>query len=626
MICGEFRLSEEEPVTKEVILRMLASGFKPKEEDISIYCQRNLGLGFRKSGIPAIDRCSGWHLNENKSIIVGIEGKIFNNDEIWNGLKNDKYSTPKAVLKAYEKEGEECINRLNGGFLIVIFDERNHKFIVARDHLGIEPLFYYWDGTKVIFSSSLKALLNHDEIAKELNFCALQRYLLFNYNPGEDTFFKQVKKLRPGHALVIDNNKSLIRRYWYLSYARIEERDESEIIPRLRDLMGDAVRIRIDPGDQPPGAFISGGMDSSSVLGLMSTMVDQPIQTFSFRCLGKSYDESDYARLVSTYCHTIHNEIIFSPEDVVFIEDIVRYMDEPFCDIGIEIASYILGRTAHNRVTCVLTGDGGDELFGGHPVYVADKVVRIFEKIPSPLRELLTQALQLLPDTNKKKDFIVKAKRFSYSISFPTELHSNRWRIYYTTNELQRLCNEALLNEFKNVDPLEEVTQYYREADGLDYLSRTLYGDYNTVVDFYLRRMRLIRAFSIEGRFPLLDRHLVEYAATIPSRLKIKGYSETKYILKNLMAGFLPDEIVYRKDKLGHSVPMKNWMRESTVVKELITDTLSESAVKRRGYFNYNFIRKMIDEHLRKIHNHSHRLWALTVLELWLQKNLPPGR
>jgi asparagine synthase (glutamine-hydrolysing) len=294
-------------------------------------------------------------------------------------------------------------------------------------------------------------------------------------------------------------------------------------------------------------------------------------------------------------------------------------MDEPFCDLGIEIATYLLGQAAQGCVSYVFSGEGGDELFGGHPVYTADKLAAIVDRLPRAIVNPLVRTLQKIPDNDQKKNVQVMLKRFAYSLSFPPELLSHRWRIYYTPRELQELCTGDYLAACDMQRLFEGLLEYHREADGRDQLSRSLYSDYHTLVGFYLRRLSLLRAFAIESRLPLLDYRLVEYAAKIPSRLKIRGLSETKYIYKKSLATVLPREILYDRPKLGHSVPMKNWLRDSPEVGELLAGVLSDKSCKDRGFFRPGFVQRMLAEHRRKTHNHSHRLWGLLVLELWLR-------
>ena len=578
----------------------------------------SFGLGFIKPELRTLgQKKSGIFTSED--MVIAVSGNIFNYRELSKVefLENSaQYAC--LVYEMYKKEGIASFSRLNGNFMIAIWEKKLQRLLLVRDQLGIEPVYYFWDGQMLVFGPDLQCLQRVPHFRKQINYNGLYTYLLFNYIPTPETILKNVYKLPAGHYLECSNGRVRGQRYWYLSFKQKAFDDERACAETLLELLRKAVSVRLEDGRA--GAFLSGGMDSSTVVGLMSSLLNEPIRTFSFRCRGKSFDESHYAQIVANAFGSQHHLIEFPPEKVTAIITMVEKMPEPFCDIGIEVASYLLGEAAAGKIDYVLSGDGGDELFAGHPVYIADKVANTIERIPQRIHKPIINLLRLLPDTDKKKSLTVKAKRFSYSFNFPKELHSNRWRIYYTLKELQGLCSPELWRNLKDNQPLQQIASYYQEADGEDYLSKALYGDYVTVVNFYLSRMALLRTFNIDPRFPMLDVQLVEFAAHLPSTFKIKGRSDSKYILKKTMENILPYEIVYRKDKLGHSVPMKNWIRESPVVKELILDTLSESAVKRRGYFNYNFIQKLMDEHLQKTHNHSHRLWALTVLELWLQK------
>jgi len=458
-----------------------------------------------------------------------------------------------------------------------------------------------------------------------MNFQALNQFLLFNYNPGLHTFFEQIYKVRPAHLVLLRNGDFLFRRYWTLSFANVQERDENEVTEKLRELLRDSVKIRIEP-EQEIGTFLSGGMDSSTIVALTSEFIERQLNTFSYRCKNESFDESHYARIMAEHYHARHHETEYRVEDVLQMPELVKYMDEPFCDVGINIATYILGKQASQAVPYIFTGDGGDELFAGHPVYEADKLAAAFDKIPGVIRTPILAFARLLPDSEKKKNFIVKAKRFAISSAFPKHLLSHRWRIYYDFDELQQLVGDSFYRKLNGHHPYEDILQFNNEADGKDELSRSLYSDYNTVVGFYLRRMNLNNKFSLEPRYPLLDYRLIEYCATLPSDLKFKGTSDTKYIFRKAMENLLPDEIVHRKDKLGHSIPLKNWMRKDERVKEFIMDYVSDAAIKQRGLFNPRFVEKMIKQHHKKRRNNSHRIWALAVLEMWLQEHFDKAR
>jgi asparagine synthase (glutamine-hydrolysing) len=597
------------------------------DQRLMVLAGEEIAAGFHPIDSPTIDENSGLYRDERSGGFAVVLGNIFNRDELQTkhfpaGQQQKHRNDAEVVWHVFHQEGTEAFRALNGNFALAIWDAVNRRFYLLRDHLGIEPLYYCRISGVLYFSTQLKSLTRIPEIGRGLNLGVLQRYLLFNYNPGYETFFEQINSLRPGYYIKIEKGKFSIEPYWRLSFAESFEKNEAAYKDELLELIGDAVRLRVANKKFRPGAFLSGGMDSSSVVHFMRKNLQRPFPSYSFRCFGKTYDESQYARIMSERYKTRHIEVPYAAEEVKLITHIAQAAQEPFSDIGIEVASFLLGARAREQADYVLTGDGGDELFGGHPVYLADRAAALYDKIPSFIRRPLAQTLQHLPDTDAKKNLVVKAKRFSYSCTFPAALYSNRWRLYYTSAELQKLCAPDLLHNVNGFDPYQELLEIYQEADGRDHLSVALYGDYYTVVGFYLRRMELIRQFGLEGRMPLLDYRLVEYAARIPSQLKIGKNGETKAILHKVMHGELPDEIVFRKDKLGHSVPMKNWMRQSAAVQALLQEHLSPEAVCHRGFFNPATIARMMDEHQRKAHNHSHRLWALLVLELWCRAHL----
>ena len=577
------------------------------------------------TGVATLDANLASYSDLKTGSFAVLHGNIFNRAELAaQHLGTTKLANSAEVaLRLVQELGEKAFAQLNGNFVLAIWEASAQRFYLVRDHLGVEPVYYARKQGVLFFASDLQSVTRIPSVGRKLNLAILQRYLLFNYNPGFDTLFDDVHALRPGFFIKIERSRMSMTQYWRPSFADTFNKDAATYKTELLELLSDAVRLRLAGDKFRPGAFLSGGMDSSSVVHFMHGHLQRPIATFSFRCRGKSFDESHYARIMSERYQTQHQQVEYSPEDAATrIITVAQSAQEPFSDIGIEVASLLLGANVAEHADYVLTGDGGDELFGGHPVYLADRAADMFEKIPGFVRAPLTKTLQYLPDTDDKKSLQVKLKRFSYSAAFPSALHSNRWRIYYTDAELRRLFAPDMLANVNGHNPYRELLEIYQEADGKDFLSRTLYGDYYSVVGFYLRRMELIRKFGVEGRMPLLDYRLVDYTARIPSELKLDKKGQTKVILHQVMTGELPDEIVFRKDKLGHSVPMKNWMRESATIQNLLKEYLNPQTVRRRGFFNANLIEQMMNEHQRKAHNHSHRLWALLVFELWCRANL----
>jgi asparagine synthase (glutamine-hydrolysing) len=589
--------------------------------------ERHVAFCWVASKIDSLDEASQPFANRDQTIVSVFDGKIYNAAEIGGALGPgyvfDKARSGEALGYLYERYGERFLNWVNGKFAFALWDERNQKLLLGRDRLGVEPLYYFKDCNRLIFSSSLRALLATGWIRTQLNHDAVLRYLVYCYNPSKETFLRDVYQLPAGHLLSLNDSATSIKRYWRLSFSEIEIRNEKQYREEILGLIEDAVRIRLD-SDRSPGVLLSGGTDSSTIVNIAARISSKPVSTFSFRCEGRSYDESHYARLVARRYGTEHTEIPYNPDQLPLISKAVESMDEPLCDIGIEIGTFLLGQAAQDKVSYVFSGEGGDELFGGHPVYVADKVASLLDRFPRVLTGPVIRMLQTIPDSDQKKNFQVKLKRFSYSLSFPPELLSHRWRAYYTPGELQELCTEDWLAYCDMQQLFEGMFRYSSETNGWEPLSRSLYSDYHTLVDFYLRRLGLLRAFFVESRLPLLDYRLVEYAAKIPSRMKVRGISNTKYIYKKVLEGVLPREILYDRPKLGHSVPMKNWLREDAKLQKWAMEVLSESSLVKRGFFRSSSVHRLFEEHLSMRHNHSHRLWALVVLELWLRAWLDP--
>jgi len=617
MIYGIAHRDIQDQVGKDDLFKFASR--RPDAQAATTYLNRNVAVATSDTGVETIDDGTGLAFSGDKQIVVAASGNIYKN-----GDQDEPRGTTevaKVILAQYEAFGENAFRSLNGQYAAAIWDGGRNRFVLARDHLGFEPLFYYWNGRKLLFSSSFKSLAKHGDVDGSFNFRAIRNYLLFNYNPGLDTFIRSIKKVRPGHCLILEKGQLRAHRYWYLSYQNQNGRRLDSFVEELLDLTKDAIRIRTQEPGSDPGAFLSGGMDSSSVVGLLSGLTDRPVHTFSFRCDDKYVDESHFARVMARHYHTQHNELEYEPDELNHLADMTEWMEEPLCDIGVELGSYILGRAARDKVKYILTGDGGDELYAGHPVYIADQMAEKFDRIPAPIRWGVTTLAGMLPDSEQKKSLRVKARRFAYSYGFPAELLSNRWRIYYADSELASLCQPDFVSQFGQLNSYEDITSLYSDADGPDHLSQSLYGDYQTLVHFHVDRLRLTRAWGIEARFPLHDYRLIDFSGTIPTDLKIKA-GQVKYIQKKAMEGVLPDEIVFRKDKMGHNVPMKNWMRNTSLFRDLIHEVLSEEAIRKRNFFDSKAVQSMMELHLSKRKDFSHRLYALLVLELWMQRNL----
>jgi asparagine synthase (glutamine-hydrolysing) len=543
--------------------------------------------------------------------------------ELYRSAEITEASVPTAadLWDRYHREGIDGFKKLNGAFTVAVWDESRKTGVLAGDQLGILPIYYAAPGGAVVFGSIPELVLQMAGEPPALDVPAVLKFLTFCYNPGFETLYKGVRRLRPGHCLEFHDGRTVIRPFWRLRFDPEKPSSESELAENIRLRMAGAVRAREEGGIRT-GVFLSGGLDSSSMVALLSGGKGESVQTFSFRCLGQSFDESHYAQKVADAFGTRHTLVEYRPEDVPLIADVVVHQDEPFCDAGINVATYLLGRAASGKIDDLFTGDGGDELFAGHPVYAADRAAACLRHVPRALLSPLFFLGRRLRDSEHKKDWRVKVKRFSASWAFPEALGTHRWRAYYLPSELKSLLAPDLRDAGFEERPFEDILQFNREGANADPLARSLYSDYFTAVHFYMSRMGLVRTFGIRPKFPLLDPSLVEFCATVPSRYKFKGISGMKHIEKLAVGPLLPREIVHRKDKLGHSIPLKNWMRDDRGVREFMRDLLSEETVRRRGLFQPGRIQAMIREHLEHRENHAHRLWALMVLELWMAKHV----
>lgn len=593
-----------------VLGQSLQKKYKNRVENIA--CEKDTIFDFPQMTIVFCNDRSKTNINKIIQKDSGLisEGDIYKSTGAENSVKG--------IWDLYRKQGISFLDKLNGSFILMLYDNKKEQALLASDKMNTSSLFYSFEETGVVFSSNLKFLSRWLKKTVSIEPLALMKYLSFCYNPGSQTFFQGIKRLLPGHFLLWKRDSGSVKKYWSLSFRDQTEESENQIAENIREKLTEAVRIRINTKEKT-GAFLSGGLDSSSIVSLLSSTGDQDISTFSFRCQGKSYDESVYARIVAENFSTQFNLLEYSPEDVLKAEKMVEFMDEPFCDVGINIATFLLSEYAAGKVTDLFTGDGGDELFAGHPVYIADKVSRIFNWIPDFILHPIFAVGRSLEDSEKKKNLRVKIKRFSESYRYPASLGTHRWRTYYNPSDLKQLLLQGWWDGENPENIFNDLIQFNSQADGKDMLSRSLASDYQTVVQFYNRRLSLARHFGLHPKMPMLDPDLATYCASIPSSLKIKGFSDVKYIEKIVVEPLLPREIVYRKDKLGHSIPLKNWLIENATVKEFVFDLISESTLRSRNYFNPDYINTLKEDHLQRVRNNSHRLWALAVLELWLR-------
>ncbi|MEM2126249.1 MAG: asparagine synthase (glutamine-hydrolyzing) [Candidatus Methanosuratincola sp.] len=622
-ICGAVNSISDGPIEKSLLVYMNGLIAHRGPDDEGYYTDEYAGLAMRRLSI--IDLVTGNQpvTNEDKTIWLVFNGEIYNYKSIHDELANKGHrfitkSDTEVIVHAYEEYGVNCPERFNGMFAFALWDRPSKRLLIARDHVGIKPLYYWTNGQKIVFGSELKSVIAHPDVPREIDAIALDQFLTLEYIPSPRTIFKDVKKLPAGHRLVFENGHLAIEQYWDVPFVDTPK-DERTCAEMLTGLIDDSVRLQL-MSDVPLGAFLSGGIDSSTVVAAMSQSSNSPVKTFSIGFDDATYNELPYARAVATRFNTEHHEEILEPDIAVLAEKLVKHLDEPFGDFSI-FPTYLVSKVARQKVKVVLSGDGGDELFGGYETYIAQDYDRFYHRLPSKIRQSYLPALMaLVPPRPEKKGLINKTKRFVEGAALPGSLQHTRWMMFMTEADKSALYKPELRASLNGDSPAAVMEHYFRRMAQADPLAQQQYVDIKTyLVDDILTKVdRMSMAVSLEARVPLLDYRIVEFAVNLPAQMKLYR-GQTKRILRQAMAVRLP-EMVLNKPKQGFSIPLKNWLRGP--LKPMMTDLLSERSVHERGYFEPECITRWVKEHLEGVDNHSHRLWSLMVFELWHRQTM----
>lgn len=578
-------------------------------------------LGMRRLSIIDIKTGQQPIYTEDGNLAIVFNGEIYNFKELKKELEALGHyfktnSDTETIIHAYEEFGSDCLKKLRGMFAFAIWNFREETLFMARDRVGKKPLFYsLTENGDFVFGSELKTLLPHGQIEKKINFAALDAYLTFGYVPEEFCIFENVQKLAPGYFLVLKDGQVYTEKYWDFDYAKTRNiKTENEYIEVLREKIKDAVAVRLI-SEVPLGAFLSGGVDSSTIVAMMSQMSELPVKTFSIGFNEDTFSELKYARLVAEHFGTEHHEFIVTPDLVEIVDDLVWHFDEPFADSS-ALPTFMVSKMAREFVTVVLSGDGGDELFAGYARYVTDKKRSGLGNMPNWLRKgVLRRVSETLPHRARGKNYLYNISldpidRYIDSLSLFNGLHK---KSLYSKEFQEQLDGDFGAGEHC-FEKIAKSVMTGNATDNLLYLDSKTYlpGDILTKVD------RMSMANSLEARAPLLDHELIEFVVNIPVGLKMKGL-ETKYILKRAMEGIVPNEILYR-EKQGFGVPISEWINSQ--LKERMTSDLSDRKTLERGYFEKSYIQTLHNEHSSGRRDHSSALWTLWMLELWHRKFL----
>ncbi|UCC38727.1 MAG: asparagine synthase (glutamine-hydrolyzing) [Candidatus Aminicenantes bacterium] len=641
-ICGKINIQGEE-ISRELISQMSSQLHHrgPDDEGIHIPAQSqgtnhpslSVGLGHKRLSIIDLSKAGRQPMsNEDKTIWMVFNGEIYNFKSLKKELQQKGHcftsqTDCEVIIHLYEREGIQFLERLNGMFAFTLWDSINQVLYLCRDRLGIKPLYYYWNGKSLIFASEIKSILADPEASKDIDWNALNLYLTFNYIPAPYTIFKDIKKLKPGYTIQLDKKGLEIKQYWNIKRDITHKENTEENIQTLKknlyDYLEDAVRIRLI-ADVPVGAFLSGGIDSSIIVGLMSRISDSPVSTYSIGYKDMPiFDETSYAGEVAKLNHTDHHEIILTSNDVLkTVPEVLTFFDEPFADSS-AIPTFIVSRETKKHVKVALSGDGGDELFAGYRMYSGEYWYSRYKLFPRIFRKKIIESLLLsLPDSRDKHllEYIRRAKKF---VSGAQDRFEDR---FYAWNEIfSRGIRKAIINrerrEFEKIDFNFGKNMLSQELNSLDddNINRMLYVDLrNSLPNDMLTKVDLMSMRnSLEVRVPFLDHRVVEFVFQMPGNLKLRG-KKGKYILLETFKDILPPNLL-SKPKWGFEIPISKWLKSD--LKFLINEYLSKKKIKKQGIFNFDLIEKLINDLTQNRSDTSWHLWNLIVFQAWYSKH-----
>jgi asparagine synthase (glutamine-hydrolysing) len=592
-------------------------------DDSGTYRDEEVALINRRLSIVDVEGGRQPLHNESATIHLVCNGEIYNHGELRRQLESSGHqfatrSDVEVILHLYEEHGVDCLGHLNGMFAFALWDAEQRKGLIARDRLGIKPLYYGCLGPSLVFGSEIKAVLAVPGVRRELNADALDQYLVLRYVPGSVTIFQGIHKILPGHAISFDADAATWREWEYWSPQCLESRQPctvDEAAEEVRALLADSVRLRL-MSDVPFGAFLSGGLDSSGIVALMSRAMSEPVRTFSIGFSEQhSLDERSHAQVVSRHCSTEHSEIDCTADKVELLPRLLHHFDEPFAD-PIIVPTFQVAELAARDVKVVLTGEGADELFGGYTRFVTDQMIRRLGRLPAPARGIVRALGGVLP-SEPARAFVSRALRLS---ALPVAARSLSWVTAFDSVERGELYSAAKATSGAR-DLYEACMSELTDADDT---ASMMYAELRIRLPecMLARTDRMTMAVSLEGRTPFLDHRLVEYVLALPHHMKVRGRTE-KYVLKHALAGVLPDSIIRRR-KQGLAVPFAMWTRYG--VDASIRRILSPRNVERRGIFDSVYVQELLTHWGPHSARHSQLIWSLLCFELWCRMYLDSER
>jgi len=619
-ICGIFDFNKQRPVDTDVVDAMLQVMRHRGPDDDGKHIDKNLAIGMRRLSI--IDLVSGHQpiYNEDRSITVVFNGEIYTYRELAEQLKQrgHKFTTAsdtEVIVHLYEEYGQDCVQWLRGMFAFALWDAKCRKLLIVRDRLGIKPLYYAQARNQLVFASEIKSILQHPDIGASLDIVALNHFLSLRYVPSPQTMFNGILSLPPGHFLICDENGVVLRPFWDMQFSVNENgaKSEREYAEELMALVEESVKLRLR-SDVPFGAFLSGGIDSSMVVALMTKFLNEPVKTFSVGFKSRHHaapSELPYARLIADRFQTRHHEILIGPDDFIDLaQKVIWHLDQPIADQA-TVATYMLSKLAAQHVKMVLTGEGGDELFAGYARYAGERFFPFVRHLPDTFKLLALSMSNRLPGLYRPKLALYALCQEDESVRF------TNWFPLFNQDRKAQLLSKDFRTALMDLSTNDVIGQQLAKTDAKQPLNRMLYVDTKLWLPDYLllRGDKLSMAASLEARVPLLDHKLVEFAAALPPHLKLNGLKR-KYLLKKVCQALIPAQIVNRK-KQGFPIPISAWFRREA--RSFVRDMLSPAVIQRRGLFNGAYVEKLLKEHEAGFAEHGNLLWGLMSVEIWLR-------
>jgi asparagine synthase (glutamine-hydrolysing) len=627
-MCGIYGyVTQRGKIKREVMQRMgRALAHRGPDDEGEMTADSNgvgVGLGHKRLSIIDLSAAGKQPMaNEDESVWLTLNGEIYNYRKLREELENKghrfrSHSDSEVVLHLYEESGTKCLDKLNGMFAFALWDSKKRSLLLARDRVGKKPLHYCLTGGELIFASEIKSLLQHPAVQRDLDLRALSKYLSYEYVPAPDTIFRSIKKLEPGHYLVYADGEPRVSRYWNIPMEDdpVIHRSEYQCAEELKELLDSAVKRRL-AADVPVGLFVSGGLDSG-IVAAFAAKANNQLQCFSIGFDEPSFDESAYSKQVATSLGIRHHLKIFSSGEMLqLVQKLPQILDEPLADPSV-FPLYLLSRFASEHMKVVLSGDGGDELFGGYQTFQAHKLMSYYSALPGFVKDSIRKISLHLPVSHNYLSADYKVKQFLKGDGVSPEIRFFLWRGAFSVAEKEKLLNPDIRRELGRHNCYDDIDRYVEESglthslERLLYLSMKLYLQDNNLVTVDRASM----ANGLEVRCPLLDQEVVEFVCRLPTKYKLKGF-QAKYLLKKAAAGMLPKNIIHRQKK-GFGIPLAKWL--GTDLKEFMLDTLSEERIRRQGIFHYPYIKLLLDEQLAKTNDHREPLWTLLVFQRWYE-------